>query len=286
MTTFVNKEKREQLIDQGFCVFRHVLPTEMVTKLNQMSQWMIDQEEPEHFARNRSQGCIIAYFKFPHPTFSQLITYPEALAALAKLGFEDPKVWSGFVISKPAYSPQLYWHQDGVLWDHSISYSKQPQQYFLMYYLVDTNRHNGCLRVIPGSHLKRHVLHDLGREAHQDDGVRRATDLKHPALQVAEDEVDVEVQAGDLVIGDSRLLHSSHANQSGQRRTVLTIWYWPAYNQLPAEVQALISDHISSSPDWVRWVEETATTTNHLIPIYRGDKPAVAWSNQPKHSLI
>jgi len=62
MTTFVNKEKREQLIDQGFCVFRHVLPTEMVTKLNQMSQWMIDQEEPEHFERNRSQGCIIAYF--------------------------------------------------------------------------------------------------------------------------------------------------------------------------------------------------------------------------------
>ena len=155
-----------------------------------------------------------------------------------------------------------------------------------MYYLVDTNRHNGCLRVIPGSHLKRHALHDLGRAAHQDDGVRRATDLKHPALQVAEDEVDVEVQAGDLVIGDSRLLHSSHANQSGQRRTVLTIWYWPAYNQLPAEVQALISDHISSSPDWVRWVEETATTTNHLIPIYRGSKPAVAWSNQPKNFLI
>ena len=54
----------------------------MVSKLNQMSQWMLDQEEPEHFEKNRSQGCIIAYFKFPHPTFSELIAYPEALAAL------------------------------------------------------------------------------------------------------------------------------------------------------------------------------------------------------------
>lgn len=262
----------------------------MVSELNQMSQWMIDQEEPEHFENNRSQGCIIPYFKFPHPTFSQLITYPEALAALAKLGFEDPKVWSGYVISKPAYSPQLYWHQDGVLWDHPISYSKQPQQYFLMYYLVDTNRHNGCLRVIPGSHLKRHALHDLDRKSPRQgrvpDSVRWATDLKHPALQVAEGEIDVEVQAGDLVIGDSRLLHSSHANQSGQRRTVLTIWYWPAYNQLPVEVHALISDHITNRPDWVCWVEETSSTTNHLIPIYRGDKQAVSWGSQPSNSLI
>ena len=71
-----------------------------------------------------------------------------------------------------------------------------------MYYLVDTNRSNGCLRLIPGSHLKRHALHDLGRDAHQDDGVRRATNMNHSALQQAEGEVDVPVRAGDVVIGD------------------------------------------------------------------------------------
>ena len=134
------------------------------------------------------------------------------------------------MISKPPHSSQLYWHQDGVLWNHPISYSKQPQQYFLMYYLVDTNKDNGCLRVIPGSHLKRHSLHGIeGKSAqHQriPESVSRAIDMDHPTLQPAAGETDVEVQAGDVVIGDSRLLHASHANHSGQRRTVITIWYW------------------------------------------------------------
>jgi ectoine hydroxylase-related dioxygenase (phytanoyl-CoA dioxygenase family) len=44
--------------------------------------------------------------------------------------------------------------------------------------------------------------------------------------------------AGDVVIGDSRMLHSTHANQSDQRRTVLTIWYWPDYDDLPDEVKS------------------------------------------------
>ena len=29
-----------------------------------------------------------------------------------------------------------------------------------MYYLVDTTPENGCLRVLAGSHLKRHPVHD------------------------------------------------------------------------------------------------------------------------------
>ena len=81
----------------------------------------------------------------------------------ANLRKPSPKFWSGFVISKPPHSPPLYWHHDGVLWEHPISYTNQPQQYFLMYYLVDTNVHNGCLRLIPGSHLKRQPLQTCGQ---------------------------------------------------------------------------------------------------------------------------
>ena len=47
--------------------------------------------------------------------------------------------------------------------------------------------------------------------------------MDHLTLQPAAGETDVEVQAGDVVIGDSRLLYGSHANHSGQRRTVITI---------------------------------------------------------------
>ena len=181
----VATEERQQLMSEGFCVFKDVLDPQTVANLNAMSEWTIAQEEPDHFEKHRAQGCILPYWKYSHPAFADLLIHPGALSALAELGFSNPKVWSGYVISKPPHSPPLYWHQDGVLWNHPISYTNKPQQYFLMYYLVDTDLGNGCLRVIPGSHLKRHALHDLGREAHQADEITRATNLDHPALRKA-----------------------------------------------------------------------------------------------------
>ena len=277
------KEKRVQLIREGYCIFENVLPPEMVNKLNDMSEWIIAQEDPAHFDQNRAQGCIIPYWRFPHPAFAELIVYPRAMNVLADLGFDRPKVWSGFVISKPPHAPPLFWHQDGVLWEHPISYTDQPQQYFLMYYLVDTNRGNGCLRVVPGSHLKRHALHDVRPSG--DDDVRRASNLDHAAFQHAEGEVEVPVKSGDVVIGDSRLMHSAHANQSDQRRTVLTIWYWPGYDELPGDVKRLIVNHITEREDWCRWVEQTRDVTGALVPVYDGEAEQVAWNTSPGESL-
>ena len=65
-----------------------------------------------------------------------------------------------------------------------------------------------------------------------------AANPEQPALQPAAGEVDVPVRAGDVVAGDARLLHSAHANRSDERRTVLTVWYCPAYDDLPEEVLA------------------------------------------------
>jgi hypothetical protein len=39
--------------------------------------------------------------------------------------------------------------QDGWYWDEDCAYEKYPVQLFAMYYLTDTTRANGCLRVIP-----------------------------------------------------------------------------------------------------------------------------------------
>ena len=85
------KEKREQLIREGYCIFENVLAPEMVTKLNAMSEWTIAQEDPAHFDQYRAQGCIIPYWRYPHPEFAELIAYPRAMSALAELGFDHPK---------------------------------------------------------------------------------------------------------------------------------------------------------------------------------------------------
>ena len=93
--------------------------------------------------------------------------------------------------------------------------------------------------MIEGSHLNRHRLHDILPDAHGA-ALQRVDDANHPAYQQFPGEVDIPVKAGDLVIGDSRLLHASHGNQSEKRRTVITLWYHPFFGLLPARMQAHI----------------------------------------------
>ena len=160
--------------------------------------------------------------------------------ALAELGFAQPKFGHGRIISKPVYSPPLFWHEDGRFWDDPVSYTTQPIQCFLMYYLTDTSPENGCLRVIPGSHLKRHPLHDQTSPRHTDE-LRTYANPDNIAFQRAAGEIDVPVKAGDLVIGFGTLFHAAHANQTDGRRTVLTMWYYPDYVDLPQPTQATVA---------------------------------------------
>ena len=283
--TINRNEKREQLTREGFCVFEGVLDPRTVTKLNKASDLAVSQEDPKHFKTHRAQGSLISLWKFPDTAFTELVADPRALRVFSNLGFEHPKFWSGFIISKPPYAPPLYWHQDSHLWGHPIGYTNQPQMYFLMYYLVDTNSEKGCLRVIPGSHRKRHALHDLDRGAHEKDEVMRADNLDHPALKRAHGELDVPVRAGDVIIGDARLLHSANANNSSERRTVLTLWYWPTWVDLPEEIQAMIALKFSRSPETVLWAKKTRELTQFLIPEYSGDATPIESNNLPGPEL-
>ena len=109
--------------------------------------------------------------------------------------------------------------------------------------------------------------------------------LDHPAFQHAEGEIDVPVRAGDVVIGDSRMLHAAHGNRGERWRSLLTIWYWPAYDDLPEEVQALVARHITDVPEWSDWVTQTQSITRPLIPVYHGDAEPPPWRSAPGAAL-
>jgi hypothetical protein len=254
-----------QLIEGGYCRIENLLDAELLARLQQMSDRLLDAQG------QRSTGSMVSVFD--DPLFAELVSYPRALDVLYRLGFVCPRWSSGYVISKPPQSPALFWHQDWWGWDDASSYTPIPQQLFLMYYLVDTTPENGCLRLLRGSHLKRHPMHDAVPDAHTDE-LRRMVDPDHPAYQSIAEEVDVPVKAGDLVIGDSRLLHSAHANKSGKRRTVITLWYHPYYDILPAGLQAGIG-RMRERTEWPegswRRVEEAG-----LIAEYRGGVEATA----------
>jgi ectoine hydroxylase-related dioxygenase (phytanoyl-CoA dioxygenase family) len=95
---------------------------------------------------------------------------------------------------------------------------------FVSYYLNDTTIENGCLKVIPGTHLKRIPLHDQLVPAH-DQGARFIEE-DHPIMFSDQpDQVDVCVSAGSLVLADARILHSARRNLTNQRRTLILAWH-------------------------------------------------------------
>lgn len=276
----IESENYTKLIADGFCVFEQVLDEAMLTRVRAASNRLLGAQSVEHFAAQKSTGSMISVYE--DPFFAELVAYPPALNALAALGFSKPRWSSGFVICKPPHSPALFWHQDWACWDDPSSYMDTPLQLFLMYYLVDTDIHNGCLRAIKGSHRRRHPMHDAVPVAHTDE-LRSITDPDHPAYQPVADEVIVPVKAGDVVIGDARLLHGSYGNQSDRSRTVITLWYHPNFESAPECIQADVS--LWPQGQIESWPASTQEHIQALIPTYSGTVEPIVWNRTPGNAL-
>ena len=274
--------KRVQLQRDGYCLFAQILDEPMLRRLREATDRVVESQSEDHLRAHRSQGSLIDARSVP--LLAQLVAHEKALAALAELGFDNPRWASGYIISKPPHSPPLYWHQDWWGWNDPASYTDKPHQLFLMYYLVDTHRENGCLRVIPGTHRRRHPLHAQG--VMQDDAAKLAAqDLSNPVFQTWPDEVDVPVGAGDLVIGDSRIFHAAHANSTNERRTVITFWYYPLFDVMtePLRAAAMVKwhDHRRRYP----WTPEADRLIRSLIPRYDGPAEPLDVNREPGSDL-
>ena len=267
----------QQLREEGYCRFENVLDAPMLDELRQVTDAMLDAYAPEAAHKYRYQGSNIG-IAFQHPVFPRLFTLPKALETLRALGFPNPVFWSAFCLSKPPHAPPLYWHQDWWGWDEPISGLPTPAQVFLMYYLTDTTPENGCLRVIPGTHCRRIELHDLLPSAHSEETYE--ANPNSVQFQHHPDEVDVPVKAGDLVIGDARILHAAHANHTDQRRTCLTLWYLPDFDTLPESIKAFAAqNHPIPPPDFIETPESRRLAA--MIPHYAGIVPPITFNRMP-----
>ena len=231
---------RTELVENGYCVVDGGMPEESLELLQNWSDRLLDTTK--HSPKWKYQGSDIhvigrrnpakRYQGYPKDEIVDfLIEHPQSI--MKDIGIGDFVAGGAFqIISKPANSPALYWHQDWGRWDDPLSMSPWPQQVFLNWYLSDTCVENGCLRVIPGSHLKRTDLHDHLVPPHEGGGYDVEETNKwmfydHP------DAVDLPVKTGELVIADARLLHGTHPNKTGVRRTVLLGWYFRRNKMAP-----------------------------------------------------
>lgn len=267
-------DKREQLDVDGFCIIPNLLPPALLARIQAESNRILEALPKEHEQDNRSTGSMVSVYE--SPVFADLIALPEAQAALRSLGFSEAGFSSGYIISKPAKSPRLFWHYDWAGWDAPESFTVRPTpQLFFMYYLVNTTPHNGCLRVVPGSHVGDNDLIPLLDEAHAPE-LRAAENMDRPAFSDRPDEVNVCITAGDLLIGDSRLLHASHANESDERRTVITLWFHPDPQTFGGRLQAFCANMAAQPPK--DWPADAREKVSEVLCRYDGDEEAWPWN--------
>jgi hypothetical protein len=268
--TAIDSSLVAQFQRDGFCLAPGMLGQSMLDQLSDLVQRKLTSEDGAHFRRFSHHGSLIP-IRYDDPPLASLVTAPEVHDTFRRLGFTDPRWINGYVISKPPHSPGLWWHQDWWAWGHPRSFLAEPTQIFCMIYLDPTTPENGCLRAVPGSHLRRHPLHDALPEPHTVTIEAEAEDsVSHAPIP---DEIDILAQPGDLVIGDVRVLHATHPNTTPAWRTAVDLLIVPNFGSLPNEFRAhYVNQYCLPPMGW--WEDSTSpligTPLSAVLPTYDG----------------
>jgi len=157
-------------------------------------------------------------------------------------------LWGSQVFCKPErIGREVPWHQDGQYWP-----IRPLATCSVWIALDDVDADNGCMRYIPGSHLRERVY------------THRVSDRPGLVLnqEVVADEFDARtarddvLRAGEFSLHDVYLIHGSNPNRSQRRRAGFVVRYMPASSVFERDVerqqsQAGVRFSLSRRPLWL-----------------------------------
>ncbi|MFQ5755590.1 MAG: phytanoyl-CoA dioxygenase family protein [Acidiferrobacterales bacterium] len=148
---------------------------------------------------------------------AELASHPRVLDAVEDVLGPDIFVWGLSLFVKDAHNPgYVSWHQDSTYWGLS-----KPDVVTAWVALSPSNRENGCMKMIPGSHRLDQFPHN--DTLAQDNLLTRGQKI---AVDVDESEAVYLVLApGEISLHNIRTLHASEPNRSGARRIGVAIRY-------------------------------------------------------------
>jgi hypothetical protein len=148
----------------------------------------------------------------------ELASHPDILDPVEQIMGPDLILWGSQVFSKPASDGlAIPWHQDGQYWP------VRPLRTVTVWIAIDrADVDNGCMRVVPGTHLQGLMAH----ESSDDAGLALNQGVAEPVDESRA--VDVVLEPGQFSLHDAMLVHGSNANRSGRRRCGYAIRYMPA----------------------------------------------------------
>lgn len=168
---------------------------------------------------------------FRDPRLLEFLLSPEVLDLVEPLVGPDIALWTSHFISKDPFTGRATpWHEDSAYWEGRLSDYDRIVTVWLA--LGPSNRENGCMRVIPGSHhngFSQYVPTD-----------QTVQTFHAEIVGVDEDKaVDFELERGECSLHDGRIIHGAKPNPSSVRRTGYTMRYFPAsVKVMPVEQNA------------------------------------------------
>ncbi|MDH2443214.1 phytanoyl-CoA dioxygenase family protein [Amnibacterium sp. CER49] len=226
-TIDVDRYKRE-----GYLVVPGVLDSSQLAQMRAEARRVLQTcaEDPERYAiriewevdnvdesrRSQMQGVIrkLEPVSDLDQAFADLARDPAVTAAPEAIFGDSVELFEDKLNLKlPGGSPYP-WHQD---W--SCCWRANTDELVTCFiYLDDADESNGCLQVVPGSHIGK-PIHPFRQGSHFE---------VDPAYVPQDRVVPVPLKAGDMICFDSYLLHYSDYNRSDVPRMAIIYTYNPA----------------------------------------------------------
>lgn len=221
MTQSLTQAERDAYAHDGYLVPRHRLPAERVSALHASVDRLIEANpgvRPEklisaHIEGRSGEGVVGSR------DFLELAREPAILDMVGQLIGPDIVLWGCHVFCKPAGDGlETPWHQDGQYWPI------RPLATCTVWVAIErSDRDNGCLRVIPGSHRAGRLHPHDALDGERVLNLRVGEGAFDPAAAV-----DLELDPGQMSMHDVYMIHGAQPNRSGRRRTGVALRYMPA----------------------------------------------------------
>ena len=222
----------------GYAILRQVFPPEEVRRIGAAA----DEIHAEAVGHGRSfRHGNLFYNVAPHPGGTpevRMVQWPSyhqpvlnavrldpRMAALLEplIGGDLKQIINQIHWKEPGGKGEFAWHQDCQFREPAHAYRNLASAYVQTGLAIDPQTpESGCMRFIPGSHLRGDLKLDTPLEVlgvAMDDAVLRSAGLS------AGDAVDVILQPGDLALWSPFLVHGSGVNRSDHRRRLYVNGY-------------------------------------------------------------
>lgn len=201
----------------GYTIVRNVVPAELVREVQEHIDWLgrtYPDKRPEQY-----NSALIR-----DDPFWVRVVGDERLVDLASefVGSDIGLFASQYICKPPKIGYPVHWHQDGAYWPLA------PMEVVTLWLAItDATVENGCMRVIPGSHLRgiQPTEYYEGEESVFKIRIVPGTVDESAA-------VDIVLGPGDIAVLHPNIIHGSEPNRSSSWRCGLTVRYIPTTTKI------------------------------------------------------